>query len=255
MSTRLNIDGLLGLRQQLDQHPVYAAIQELSQLRLFMQHHVFSVWDFMSLVKSLQKEVAPVCIPWLPQADGNVVRFINELVLEEECDQAGPDESAGYASHFELYCGAMVEVGADVSIAQRFIAAVGDNGIDTALNESFVPAASSVFTRKTFAFIGQGKPHVIAAALALGREHIIPQMFRSFLSSMNIAEQDAPLFYYYLNRHIHLDEDFHAPMSIRLLEMLCADDETKIREAEQAASQAIEARIAFWDGVHKALTE
>ncbi|MCJ7764606.1 MAG: DUF3050 domain-containing protein, partial [Thiovulaceae bacterium] len=55
-------------------------------------------------------------------------------------------------------------------------------------------------------------------------------------------------------RHIHLDSDSHGPMSLRMLELLCEDDETKIAEAEEAAISAIQARIAFWDGVLLAIT-
>ena len=46
-----------------------------------------------------------------------------------------------------------------------------------------------------------------------------------------------------------LDEDFHAPLSLRLLASLCHDDPIKWREAEAAAEQAVNARLQFWDGV------
>jgi hypothetical protein len=93
----------------------------------------------------------------------------------------------------------------------------------------------------------------VAAALALGREHVIPSMFRAFLARMAVSEHEAPTFHHYLKRHIHLDEDFHAPLSIRLLEGLCAGDAVRLAEAEAAATAAIEARIRFWDGVLAAL--
>ena len=53
-------------QQALNRHPVYAALRGLDDLRLFMAHHVFSVWDFMSLIKSLQQVVAPVRVSWVP---------------------------------------------------------------------------------------------------------------------------------------------------------------------------------------------
>jgi hypothetical protein len=70
---------------------------------------------------------------------------------------------------------------------------------------------------------------------------------------MGITEQQAPVFHYYLRRHIHLDEDFHAPLSLRLLQGLCAGDPARIDEARNAALQAVDARLAFWDGVCAAL--
>ena len=52
-----------------------------------------------------------------------------------------------------------------------------------------------------------------------------------------------------------MDEDFHAPLSLRLLNRLCAQDATKVQEAVEAATVAVNARIEFWDGVFKAITE
>jgi hypothetical protein len=78
-------------------------------------------------------------------------------------------------------------------------------------------------------------------------------MFRAFLKDMGITEKDAPLFHFYLHRHIHLDEDFHAPLSLRMVEELCANDAVKLQEAETAAREALQARIAFWDGVLEAV--
>jgi Protein of unknown function (DUF3050) len=240
------------LRLRLESHPIYAAVTSLDDLRVFMQHHVYSVWDFMSLIKYLQNEVAPARWPWTPNGDASVQRFINELVLEEETDSALPGHE-GHTSHFMLYLAAMREIGADADRPERFVKMAGELGIDAALGSGLPPAPSANFTRSTFDFIASGKPHTVAAALALGREHVIPSMFRAFLARMAVTEAQAPSFHYYLNRHIHLDEDFHAPLSLRLLAALCGGDADKWREAEAAATAAVNARISFWDGVLKAL--
>lgn len=241
------------LRTRLDRHPLYESLRTVEDLRVFMTHHVHSVWDFMSLIKYLQHAVAPVCWPWQPGGDPTVQRFINELVLEEETDEAGPDHPGEFSSHFELYLGAMREIGADADTPRRFVELAARGGIDDALASGLAPAAAAAFTRSTFDFIASGKPHVVAAVLALGREHVIPAMFRAFLARMGVSEHEAPTFHYYLRRHIHLDEDFHAPLSLRLLHGLCAGDAQRLAEAREAAEQAVAARIAFWDGVHAAL--
>ena len=216
-----------------------------------MEHHIYSVWDFMSLIKYLQYEVAPTNFPWTPQAEGRVRRFINELVLEEESDET--NISGEYSSHFELYLKAMSEIGADISPSQTFIKVVQEKGINEALALSSIPSPSRAFTSTTFQFIQNNKPHQVAAALALGREHIIPCMFRSILKKIGVTDKEAPIFHYYLNRHIHLDEDFHAPLSLRLLNGLCGGDEFKIEEAVDAAKEAVKARIEFWNGVLAAI--
>ena len=240
------------LRDRLDAHPIYAALSSLDDLRVFMQHHVYSVWDFMSLIKYLQHQIAPARWPWTPYGDASVQRFINELVLEEESDVALPGH-VGHTSHFMLYLAAMREIGADADTPMRFVEQVGVRGIQAALNSGLPPAPSVAFTRTTFAFIDSDKPHAVAAALALGREHVIPAMFRALLSRMTVTPDQAPSFHYYLNRHVLLDEDFHAPLSLRLLEVLCGEDTEKWQEAEAAALHAVDARLQFWDGVLRAL--
>ena len=238
-------------RRRLEEHPVYAAMRTPADLRRFMEHHVYSVWDFMSLIKYLQHHVAPAVYPWTPQGDGEVRRFINELVLEEESDRTETGE--GHSSHFELYQRAMAEIGADTGPSARFVQVVAERGLHEALALPDVPEPARRFTGRTFAFIESGKPHTVAAALALGREHIIPGLFRSILDRIGVTADDAPVFHYYLNRHIHLDEDFHAPLSLRLLDQLCGGDAQKLREAEAAARLAVEARLLFWDGVLDAI--
>lgn len=249
----LNDSLIESLRQRLDGHPIYAELQTIEDLRVFMAHHVYSVWDFMSLIKYLQHQVAPARWPWTPGRDASVQRFINELVLEEETDATAPGQAGEFSSHFMLYIGAMREIGADAETPLQFIRLIEEGGLEAALDSGLAPAPSLAFTRTTFGFIESGKPHTVAAALALGREHVIPAMFRAFLSRMHISEAQAPTFHFYLNRHIHLDEDFHAPLSLRLLQALCGGDAIKCREAEEAAVQAVNARIALWDGVLEAL--
>lgn len=256
MQTRFDVSVLNTLRHNLDNHPVYGAVHSMDDLRVFMNHHVFSVWDFMSVVKYLQQEIAPATYPWRPRGLPSVRYFINQLVLEEESDQGLPDANGNptYASHFELYCGAMTEIGADPVTVLRFVDKAASAGIEPAFDLNIAPAASQQFMQSTFGFLASGKPHVVAAAFALGREHIIPGMFRSFLLRMGITEFEAPMFHYYLNRHIHLDADFHGPISLQLLNELCGGDAVKLREAEAAAREAIEARIRFWDGILEAIS-
>ena len=246
-------DLIAEFQQSLENHSIYQSINSPRALQIFMQHHIYSVWDFMSLIKYLQNIVAPAQCPWLPSGDSDIQRFINELVLEEESDvieQAGEEIAT---SHFELYCGAMREIGADPSMVLRFVEQIKTEGMHVALEGSNIPEPSRQFTKQTFAFIASGNAYEVAAALALGREHIIPNMFRTILKEMQVSEQQAPLFHYYLNRHIHLDEDFHAPLSLKLLLALCGDNAEHEQHAIEAARVAIDARIKFWDGVEQAI--
>lgn len=252
-----NLNSIKELQMELNNHNVYKTIKDHESLRIFMEHHIFSVWDFMSLVKYLQHSIAPAKIPWGIHASRNVRRFINSIVLEEESDIGLPDKDGKttYASHFEMYCEAMNEIKANPNRAIEFSNAVQKYGFQPSIELMFIPEASKVFVKKTMEFIRTDKPHIVAAAFALGREKIIPDMFRKLLSEMDVQKEEAPAFYYYLDRHIHLDEDFHAPLSLQMLNELCDGEAKKIAEAEDAAKAAISARIKFWDGVELAIQE
>jgi len=254
-SEKFSADVTARLHEPLNQHPLYAAVQTIEDLRIFMAHHVYSVWDFMSLLKALQQQIAPATQPWKPRGSPVVRFFINQIVLGEESDEGLPDAHGNptYASHFELYCEAMREIGADPEPAIHCAEVAADQGIEAALRLPQTPPAALDFMRCTFGFIATDKPHVIGAAFAIGREHIIPEMFRALLARMNVTRAQAPSFHYYLDRHIHLDEDFHAPLSLKMVNELIGCDATKQAEAEAAAIAAVEARIRFWDGTLAAL--
>ena len=62
-------ESLCPLRAQVVEHSVYHHIEALTDVRIFMEHHVFAVWDFMSLLKTLQRHLTCVTVPWMPQGD------------------------------------------------------------------------------------------------------------------------------------------------------------------------------------------
>lgn len=256
-SHAFNERSIATLTDPLNAHPLYGTLQNLDDLRLFMAHHVFAVWDFMSLLKYLQHRLAPTSYPWKPQGSGSARFFVNQIVLAEESDEGLPDAAGNptYVSHFELYCDAMREIGADPAAAIAFAEAAADHGLDSALALGLAPQPSRDFMESTFGFIASDKPHVVGAAFALGREHIIPEMFRAFLHRMNISAQEAPAFHYYLERHIHLDEGLHAPLAMQMVNELINGDAVKMAEAEEAARAAVEARIHLWDGVLAAMEQ
>ena len=250
MTLSINSDIIKTFRSRLENHPAYDAVRSIEDLQCFMEHHIYSVWDFMSLIKYLQSQVAPTHYPWIPRGNSNVQRFINELVLEEESDETM--QPGKHSSHFELYLTAMQEIGANTNPMLDFVNAIEEQGLDEALQLASVRSPARDFTSTTFKFIAADKPHQVASALALGREHIIPCMFRSILKNIGVSAIQAPIFHYYLNRHIHLDDDFHAPLSLQLLNSLCHNQQ-ETDEAIDAAHQAVNARIKFWDGVLEAI--
>ncbi len=239
------------LRQQLFQHPLYDSVQTADNVRLFMREHVFAVWDFMSLLKRLQQLVTCCTVPWMPPADARVSRFINEIVLGEECDEDG---RGGYASHFELYLQAMDEVGADARPIRGFLKAVlAGTPIDQALASVAILPSTRRFVLSTMQVAERGLPHEVAAAFFYGREDVIPDMFTRLVKSLPRDGVPVDRLVHYLNRHIELDANDHGPLARRLVESLCQEDAGRLQAAQRTAILSIQSRIELWDGLLTAI--
>jgi hypothetical protein len=228
------------------------SINTTNDLKTVMEHHVFAVWDFMCLAKSLQGLIAPTSSPWLPQMESNGVRLINEIILAEESDIL-PDGT--YLSHFELYIKAMKDVGADTRSILGFLDIVKNYGVPSALQSQYIPSIAKRFISLTFDQIATNCPWVVCASFTHGREAIIPLMFKKIRKSNVLKNQSCLAFDYYLERHINVDggDEGHAAMATTLLESLCKGSEKKIEEAEMAALLAIEGRTRFWAEIHEIL--
>jgi len=235
------------LRETLLKHPIYAHVDCLDRLREFMGIHVFAVWDFMSLVKRLQREVTVQHLPWMPPARPQVARFANEVVLGEESD-LGPDGKP--ASHFELYLRAMDEIGAETAGIRAFIAGI-DRGKswEVALGELHAPAGISDFVSETLRCAIYGSVVEVASYFFFGREDVIPEMFKKLLVLWSAGAGEVPHFAFYLERHIELDGESHGPWAQEMLMALAGEDKDKWIAATRAARRAISSRIRLWDDV------
>jgi Protein of unknown function (DUF3050) len=242
------------LRQQLLQHPVYRAVNSVRRLQLFMEQHVFAVWDFMSLLKALQRTHTCMTLPWMPKGSRRLVRFLNEIVLGEESDEDG---RGGYASHFELYLDAMKQMGASTFAIDRFVSLLGGNvHIERALTECGARSGAVQFVQNTWSCVNSGKPHCIAAAFSIGREDVIPEMFRQIVHAL---EAQSPGQFdrirYYLERHIEVDAGSHGPMALETIGEMCSNNPTLWRESTDAANAALTARIRLWDSILNAFEQ
>ncbi|MFC4213265.1 DUF3050 domain-containing protein [Pedobacter lithocola] len=237
------------LRQQIVNHKVYSEISELEDLQIFMEHHIYAVWDFMSLLKALQINLTCTTLPWFPVGDAVTRQLINEIVAGEESDV---DANGTIKSHFELYLDAMEQCGANTDAINNFLTSV-KNGrdFDMAFELASVPEAARSFVRSTFETINSGKTYLQAASFTFGREDLIPNMFFSMVNDLNSTQPDkVSIFKYYLERHIEVDGDHHSHLALAMTEKLCEKDERFWLEAEETTKQALQKRIDLWDAAY-----
>ena len=236
---------LISYHEQLKNHSLYKKIQSQEELQIFMETHVFAVWDFMSLLKRLQKDITCVEIPWNPSSyPKSLVRLINEIVLAEESDK---DLEGIACDHFTLYLRAMNDMKANPERLLKFT---------KNLDYNLCSEAEKNFVKFNLDLARNGKIHEVAAAFFFGREKLIPDMFTSILGDFTQnfdgrSEINFPNLRYYLQRHIDIDGGEHSYQAEDCLKSLCENDDKKLDEARIAGVESLKLRSALWDEVEK----
>lgn len=245
-------DQLQPLRQALNTHKLYSVLANIEDVKLFMEQHVFAVWDFMSLLKALQNKLTTTTLPWVPVANPSTARFINEIVLGEESDV---NELGEAKSHFEMYLEAMQQIEANTTQIHHLISCLQQGiSINQALNKVQLNPETIAFVLFTFKIIETNQAHKIAAAFTFGREDVIPDMFFQIINQSKTNQDTYSKLTYYLNRHIELDGDEHGPLSLKMIEELCANDANKWEDVLEISKQALNYRIGLWDGIYNLIT-
>ncbi len=236
------------IRQQIIQHPLYQHITTVEHLHTFMQHHVYAVWDFMSLLKSLQRSLTCVDLPWVAVGTASTRYLINEIVVGEESDV---DQNGIRMSHFELYISAMEQSGADTGVVKNFIRHIVEKkSIIQSSTEAGLNEAAIYFMNNTFEVIGLKPTYVQAAVFTFGREDLIPDMFLGLIKELNkTLSGKLGILEYYIERHIEVDGGHHSHLAYQMTSELCGNDESKWHEATEAVKKSLTARLHLWDSV------
>lgn len=251
MSTSTVLEHISSVRNELQHHPLYARMTSTQNIGTFMEHHVWAVWDFMSLLKALQQHLTCTTTPWVPVGDAETRFLINEIVVGEESDV---NRHGVRTSHFEMYLAAMRETGGSTTTIEAFVELVR-NGADvaSAMKQVDAPRASQDFVLFTMSVIAGGRPHEIASVFTFGREEIIPTMFLGILDTLerNEGSRHEDL-RYYLERHVEVDGGHHGPLAERMVDLLCEGSAERYDEAAVVAQQALQHRVALWNAVAQA---
>lgn len=234
------------LQLKLADHELYSYIQTPEHLRIFMEAHLFAVWDFMSLAKRLQRELTTVSLPWFPPQDPFKARFINEIILGEESDFGADGKPA---SHLEMYLAAMKDMGCSSAAFETFTASMRQGEtLETSFEQAELPEYVRDFVRSTLSVALEGRLEEVASSFFYGREDAIPSMFQALLSRWGMEESDVPRLVHYLKRHIELDGEDHGPAAMKILSDLVRDEASRNRAISTARS-AISMRLHLWDGI------
>jgi len=240
------------LRAQIINHKVYSVLNDIEDLRIFMEFHIYAVWDFMSLLKALQQNLTCVSVPWFPVGDADTRQLINEIVLGEESDM---DANGNNKSHFELYLDAMRQSGANLESISKFITILQKTGdFKQAYESAGTPAEAKAFVDFTFSIIAASQPEVQAAVFTFGREDLIPKMFYAIIEDIGkTSPEEVSIFKYYLERHIEVDGDHHSGLALQMTANLCGQDPVKWENAAKASIDALKMRIQLWDGAYNGI--
>ena len=236
------------LRHKISAHPLFKNKLKPKHICKFMESHIFAVWGFMSILKSLQKMITPNNLPWMPNKNtkNGLVNFVNEIILCEESDYI---EGIGFISHFEIYLLAMKNMGARNDQLDKLTSRINNKGYNEKYLDS-IDATAEVksFLKHDLEVSMNGTLPEIVGAFTLAREKVIPNMFSYILPAIKETSASKYLITY-LERHIDIDGDRHGPLSMKLLDTSCGKKQLSL--AYVTAVKSLELRLSVWDKVYE----
>ncbi|HEY9184615.1 MAG TPA: DUF3050 domain-containing protein [Salegentibacter sp.] len=225
-------------------------INNIKQLQVYMEHHIFAVWANMSLLNYLKEEFTKTTNPWLPIGDPELRFLINKTILQEE---TAKNYYGTHQSKFEMFLDAMTETGSNPENITNFLRHVS-HGTDIFLiiAGSKLPVCIKQFIKNIFDIISEEKPHKIAAAFLYSKAGMIdPDLINTISEFEKSGKTDLKLFKYFLS--LEAENDFG--LSFRILNKLCGEDMDKWRDTERIAEIILQNQRTLMQGIEAELTE
>lgn len=232
--------------EKVEQHPVFTAFETFDDVRMFLEHFVYAVWDFKVLVEAFRNpEDDPNPFPGpevvLPPAEDK------DWIYEMAHFEIEGDWKARLRPYHSLFIHSMEVLGANqreiIALMQRL--EEGRN-LNSVLGRVSIPSESETHLRTTWNIIQTDELPRIAGALALGRRDIIPAEFPKRAKNLHpdsFTLVDAPFTDF--RRGMELDRVEH-------VERILTDSrlpENWEDQAKEGAQEMLEARLNLLDGI------
>lgn len=232
--------------KRLNTHPIYNSLNNSKSIINFMQCHIYSVWDFMNLLKYLQNHLTCLSVPWKPYHNAKLTRLINEIVLEEESDIIDSNPT----SHFMYYVEALKVLDKSCTHITQFLNDLNSNiGYKKLITKSYIPKPANKFMKTTYEFCNTSVLEA-AAAFTFGRENLVPTLFNPIIEEIKRSKNEQlTKFSTYLQRHIQLDGEEHSKLSLEMITSL-ANTESDWEKIKIAAKKSLTAREIFWNEIN-----
>lgn len=236
------------LKSELAAHCLYTKLQHMEDIHIFMEHHVFAVWDFMSLAKALQLHLDATQVIEKQTDNSKILGFVNGILTGGETD---PNKKEIVLSHLEMYLELMDEIGANTTNIKKLIASSAAGlDIHEAMQIAQLTDEQQRILNFTQTIIATNEIHKIAVAATLVPEGMISNRFLKILKETE--ERDnllVPKFKNYLNRYKAIDGNDYGLLSLEMVTHFCDSDGKKWVDILDIAMKTLSHRIYLWDAI------
>ena len=229
--------------QKLAHHEVYSKVTSRSQINCFITYHIFAVWNFTKLLKSLQIKTNIALRSQTLECSSETKILIGEVVFAEESDLYPYGQPTEY---FALYLRAVSELKVNPNFLWSFL--TSEDSL-----QSLKPGIQEL-VEYNLMLAETGTIGEIAAAFFCGREPLTSQLFTSMIRVLKQEGKECPILMSYIEKLNQEKSCQVETLVLKLLDYFCKDETDKII-ALQAGLEALNLREQLWDYALAEITE
>lgn len=218
---------------QLDCHPIYNEITTINRIECFISYHIFGVWDFYKILKSLQNKLSVDLLNKSQQYPQALKQLLDKAVF------ALPSELYPYGQpneDFNRYLRAVAEIDIDPDCYLWYF-------LEAPTNLDLLKPGIKELVEFNSKIARSGTIAEQLAVWLFGREKLDSQVFTSIIKVIQQADRECPTLIDYRDRlrQNDRDRDRLRLTTFQLLDYCCQDRSEKVR-ALQAGLEALRLR-------------